>query len=408
MTDRPDPIDEQLKGYAARWRDALPPPPAVPTDLPTHSAGFGRRGRGVVGWLPLVAAAVVLAVVVVAVRLGQGGTDLGSVGGPTASVTTTATSSATATGSAVNNGVVPWVPLPATNPLIPVTTVPASPDPALAQGLPVCRAADLTATSDIEGATGTMYLFVQIVSRTGTAACRLEGFPNVVSLVNGAAVSIPSVHGTVVSDAPGGIYPHPVLVAPDVPAALTLFWSNWCGQAVRQTHVRLTWPSSAGGVTVPGFGQSPGCQMEPGTVVKTPFGVSTFKPAEVRDELVTTAYAGVTATMDAPSVVAVGEPIRLTVTLTAPRDIPLEPCPDILVGDYTQPPDGTNDRYALNCAAVPYRDSAGRPYLPATVPVRFAAEVPAANVGEGTKLLWRLALPDGADPVDAGSATEVR
>ena len=113
MTDRPDPIDEQLQGYAARWRDALPPPPAVPTDLPTHSAGFGRRGRGVAGWLPLVAAAAVLAVVVVAVRLGQGGTDLGSVGGPTASATTTATSSATATGSAVNNGVVPWVPLPA-------------------------------------------------------------------------------------------------------------------------------------------------------------------------------------------------------------------------------------------------------------------------------------------------------
>ena len=123
MPARPDPIAEQLHGYAPRGRDALPPPPAVPTARPTHSAGFGRRGRGGAGGLPLVAAAAVLAVVVVAVRLGQGGTDLGSVGGPTASATTTATSSATATGSAGNNGVVPWVPLPAHNPTLFLITI---------------------------------------------------------------------------------------------------------------------------------------------------------------------------------------------------------------------------------------------------------------------------------------------
>ncbi|MBK7271694.1 MAG: hypothetical protein IPI13_00470 [Actinomycetales bacterium] len=190
MTDRPDPIDEQLQGYAARWRDALPPTPAVPTDLPTHSAGFGRRGRGVAGWLPLVAAAAVLAVVVVAVRLGQGGTDLGSVGGPTAA-TKTATSSATATGSAVNNGVVPWVPLPATNPTIPTTTVPASPDPALAQGLPVCRAADLTATTERDGASGTSFLFVTLIGLAGRHACRVEGYPTIEFLANGVPVAIP-------------------------------------------------------------------------------------------------------------------------------------------------------------------------------------------------------------------------
>ncbi|MGB2700682.1 MAG: hypothetical protein WBC31_09985, partial [Candidatus Phosphoribacter baldrii] len=168
MTDRPDPIDDRLQGYAARWRDALPPPPAVPTDLPAQHVANGVRRFSGGWWLPLGAASAVLAVVVVlAIRPGAdavNGVDRGVSGGPTAtsSATTSATPTTPPTSTALG-GVVPWAPLPPAFPVLPTTGVPESPDPALAQGLPVCRAADLRATSELTGATGTSYLFVQLV-----------------------------------------------------------------------------------------------------------------------------------------------------------------------------------------------------------------------------------------------------
>jgi hypothetical protein len=408
MTDRPDPIDEQLQGYAARWRDALPPTPAVPTDLPTHSAGFGRRGRGVAGWLPLVAAAAVLAVVVVAVRLGQGGTDLGSVGGPTASATTTATSSATATGSAVNNGVVPWVPLPATNPTIPTTTVPASPDPALAQGLPVCRAADLTATTERDGASGTSFLFVTLIGLAGRHACRVEGYPTIEFLANGVPVAIPlgqqpwqSSYLPMLTSYPGA-----VLVSPDAAAVATLLWQNWCPPSGSQAQIRLSWPGSSGYVTVDGAGGSGACQTNPSTTERYPLRSFTFAPETYTAGTVSTPYDTVVASVTAPKDVVLGGSVDIVVTLTAAADVLLAPCPDqsiTLSADSATP-----RRFAINCSDVASRNSQGQPILAAGVPARFAVKLPVPDQRGDYKFHWTLVLPQGGPQITAGAVLTVR
>jgi hypothetical protein len=45
--------------------------------------------------------------------------------------------------------------------------------------------------------------------------------------------------------------------------------------------------------------------------------------------------------------------------------------------------------YALNCAAVPYRNAAGKPMLPAHTPVSFAMEVRAPQL-TATKFIWSI------------------
>jgi hypothetical protein len=53
-------------------------------------------------------------------------------------------------------------------------------------------------------------------------------------------------------------------------------------------------------------------------------------------------------------------------------------------------------RYALNCAAVPYRDGEGVPYLPQGVPVRFAMRLTLLGPDiETPKTTWSLEAPGG-------------
>ncbi len=413
MTDRPDPIDDRLQGYAARWRDALPPPPAVPTDLPAQHVATGVRRFSGGWWLPLGAAAAVLAVVVVlAVRPGAEAltdVDRGVSGGPTA--TSSATSSATPTTpptSTALGGVVPWAPLPPTFPVIPTTGVPESPDPALAQGLPVCRAADLRAWSVSGAATGASYLFVRLFRREGEPACRLEGSPTLVAVTDGAVVSIPTVLEQALAPyVPGSTaYPAAVRVEAAAPAHIMLSWSNWCAPAVRQTQIQVSWPGSSGTVTVDGFGSSPGCQTGRESSLRSPIHVFTFAPEAYSPGTVGTAYDRVVAALAGPREVAVGRPLDVTVTLTAPIDVLLEPCPDltIAVGQKSV----TTARFGLNCSGVPSRNSQGQPYLPAGVPVRFAMQLPTPDQPGEYKLVWALVLPDGTPAVAEGAAITVR
>jgi len=71
---------------------------------------------------------------------------------------------------------------------------------------------------------------------------------------------------------------------------------------------------------------------------------------------------------------APGKALNFLVTLTAQRDIRLVPCPDYSVSVAMSWDDQYGVAYGLNCAAVPHRNAAGEPYLPAGVPVIFAMQ----------------------------------
>ena len=67
-----------------------------------------------------------------------------------------------------------------------------------------------------------------------------------------------------------------------------------------------------------------------------------------------------------------GDVIVFDAVLESPTDLPLDPCPDYNIAF------GRSDvrtTWQLNCAAVPYRDAQGRPYLPAFTNVRFEMHV---------------------------------
>jgi hypothetical protein len=79
--------------------------------------------------------------------------------------------------------------------------------------------------------------------------------------------------------------------------------------------------------------------------------------------------------------------------------VPLAPCPDYRITFGGEPV-----AYALNCAGVPYRDGAGRLYLPGGTPVVFAMRVAAPSTTGPAKLTWQLGTED---TVSAGQPVDV-
>lgn len=277
----------------------------------------------------------------------------------------------------------------------------ASPDPAEAAALPPCRAGQLRVEPKLGVAAGTrgQTLTFRV---TGGIRCRLTGRPGVTALNGETPLAVPV-------DTGGTGYTHPVAVSEGHPATLVLTWSSgWCASPVVVDRLRLDLPNDGGTLTTDGFGPSQ-CYGEPGSGTRSPITVGTFQPAEFAAERRVTVFDGVSADIAAPDSGTAGAQLRFTVTLTAPagRDVPLDACPDYLV-TVTAPAGPTSDSYALNCAAVPHRDAAGRPYLPAGVPVRFAmrAEIPPGVAGDA-KLAWQLVLP-GTDSVVAGAVVPIR
>lgn len=99
---------------------------------------------------------------------------------------------------------------------------------------------------------------------------------------------------------------------------------------------------------------------------------------------VVTPFDGITVAADLDREVRAGSTITFTVYLTAPEATPLDPCPDyqIAVGAEGGP------RRSLNCAAVPYLDAAGVPYLPANEPVAFEMRLRVPDLRGEQKILW--------------------
>lgn len=365
MTEPMDPMDERLRAYADRWRDAAAP--AAPLDVDR----LGPRTRARRTWFLVAASAAAVAVVI------AGGTRL--VGDDTRREPPPPADT-----TKPHDTVVPWAPLPATHPQIPTTTTTPSPDPAEAAGKPACRASDLHATDRPAVAAGTYYQTIRL-TLAGDHPCRLEGWPDVELLDRGAPVDIPLERAR-----DDSVYRGPVLVSDGQPALLQLAWSaDWCAAPVHNDTIRLNLPG--GSLTVDGLGDS-NCYGTPGDGHRQPVELRTFEPVKSRDAVASTAYADVDVTGALDLTAAPDDNLDFVVTLTSPQDLVLDPCPDfqiIQTGDAGP----ETDSHALNCAAVPHKDEQGRPYLPAGTPVRFAMH---ANAGEPGiyKLTWVLDTVD--------------
>ncbi|HET6212084.1 MAG TPA: hypothetical protein VFE14_04325, partial [Micromonosporaceae bacterium] len=342
-------------------------------------------GRHPVRWVALVAAAAAVAVVAAGVGIVQA---------RTAPPPLVSTSPSPPTPS----GVVPFAALAPGGVPMPEVTIPASPDPALARALPPCRADRVTVELESGASSGIRYLAVRVYG-PARAPCRLGGRPTVVPLGKNRRLPIP-VEADRGSDRYGGA----VAVTSDHPALLFLNWSSdWCAAPVDNDRLDITLPDGGGTLHTGGFGASE-CSGTAGSGRTPPIVVPAFTPEEFNPAHTGTAFHDVEVSVAPPYSAPAGGRLATTVTLTAPAGpgVPLAPCPDYRVGLYLSG-DASNafSTYALNCAAVPYRDAAGQPYLPAGVPVTFAIEVPVpATPGDG-KLTWQLVVPD---PIVGGHA----
>jgi hypothetical protein len=182
---------------------------------------------------------------------------------------------------------------------------------------------------------------------------------------------------------------------------VTLTWGKeWCTAPLRVDKVRLVLPGGAGGFTLRGFRGTPSCtvpleEVPPSDRHGSPVVVGSFAPQRWRTARVVSPYAGVDAVLRRTARARPGHPLDFQVVLTARRDVVLDPCPDFTIEQYRGdgPGRSSEDRYALNCAAVPTRDARGRPYLLAGKPVRFAMHVDLL-AADAVKFLWTLDVPE--------------
>ncbi len=368
MVDNQDPMDQRLRDYGQRWRRVLPPPSGV--DIEGLSARPPTRST----WWWVSAAAAVSAVIVGAQMTGSHPEE-----------------AAPSSESVRPGDVVPWAPLVATHPRIPSRTIPATPDPLAAAEAPLCRARDLRPESRKGAAAGTAFLNVRL-TLSGDSPCRVEGFPNIRPMNNGQRVDIP-----IERVADDSTYHGPVLVADGQPALLRLGWaSDWCTAAVGSDTIEVQLARGDDVLTFDGFGRSQSCNGDPGSG-PTPIMVWAFQPERTRPEHVRSGYTSMRVSGDLNLTASPGEQVRFLVTLTAPEDVVLDPCPDYTI---TQHGAGVTQaqRFALNCADVPYKDPEGRPYLPANTPVPFAMQTTAGS-DSARKLSWQLAVPGNSAAV---------
>ncbi|MGA8245895.1 MAG: hypothetical protein WB797_03250, partial [Nocardioides sp.] len=84
-----------------------------------------------------------------------------------------------------------------------------------------------------------------------------------------------------------------------------------------------------------------------------------------------------------------GDTLTFTAVLESSTDLPLDPCPDfnIAFGAHSW------HTWQLNCAQVPYRDGAGRPFLPAFQNVAFEMRMKVPDEPGRQKVLWTLEGP---------------
>jgi hypothetical protein len=281
--------------------------------------------------------------------------------------------------------VVPWAPLAATHPRIPTVTIPAIPDPSEATDAVGCRAAQLRAEPEIDGAGGTTYLNVRLLL-AADQPCRLQGVPDIQPIDDGHVADIPIRQ---LDD--DMVYRDPVLVADGQAAMLTISWANWCTTPVDNDTIRAVLPGAAGALTFDGFGSSPFCNGTPGSG-PSPIYVQPFRPEDFRPAETQSIYGDLQVTGDLDITASPGEHVPFTITITSPQRLLLDPCPDYTIAQYG-PGVSQEERFALNCAAVPYHDPEGYPLIPADTPVRFAMATTAGS-HDAPKFLWELDAPD--------------
>jgi hypothetical protein len=377
-----DDIDRLLRAQGERWRASVPPPPDATTAL--------RQGRARVRRTQVLGAAAAVLVVAGGLTATVGLLNRGDQrNAPPAGPTRPANSTGWPAGA------VPWQPLAATNPTLPSTTSPPSPDPADAAGIRSCTAGDLRASiGPGDGAGGTLYRRV-LFTLVGSDPCRLSGYPAVEPLSHGHRLDLPTKHESSPDALFGPITP--VRVAPRQPAVVTVAWAvSYSCPAVDNDRLRVTLPGIATAFTVAGFGTS---TCETGQDAVSPLLIGPVHPLNSTPARTTSPYDGVTVAGDLNLTAHADQPLDFAVTLTSKHDLPLDPCPD-----YTISTSAGESSYALNCAAVPHRDAQGRPYLPAGVPVTFAMR---ADPGQAStpKFLWRLTTPRSALVLVVGTLT---
>jgi hypothetical protein len=374
-----DDIDVMLRGYAPRWRAAQPPAPTAETARRLATANPTSRGgpaatvwsAAVRRWsrqvLPVLA--TVAAIALIAGGMGLIRTPRHEAPGHTPTPST-------------SPGAVPWRALPETNPSITTTITSPSPDPGPASALPPCGSADLRVSSRSGVALGTRTIGVEF--RSTGRPCQLDGFPVVTPLdAFGRTVAVPVEYET-------PEYGNPVAVAGSAFAVITLAWtSSWCAEEVDVAFLRLALTDNRGTVGVDGFGRSL-CYGGPGSGTTAPIRVTEFRPEHFTPGTMGTPFDTVSVEAVLPATAKSAEVMRFRVILTARRDVVLDPCPDysITIGHAGN---STSAAYGLNCADVPHRDAAGRPYLPAGTPVRFVMEATAPPAGgRAEKVTWQL------------------
>lgn len=309
---------------------------------------------------------------------------------------TDATSPATAPSTApTRSAVVPWRPLPPTRPVIPSTRIPPSPDPVYAEQAHRCRGADVVFQWKGAGAAaGTTVQNVQVDLASGHAPCAVSGRPSAVAhTVEGTAIPGRLQMFTVRSHGP-------VLLTRDHHALVQLTWPSACfGENGGDASFTLGYAGRTWSQRVRDLSDT--CHVGPPDRPLRAIGVSRFVPLRFRPARRASAYDAVHARGRAQLVAHPDRPIDFVVTLVARHDVVLDPCPDYRLG--VSP--GRGRELALGCAAVPWRDGRGRPYLPAGRPVRFAMHLGGMD-GAVQKFWWGIVAP-GSPPV-LGGAVRIR
>lgn len=227
---------------------------------------------------------------------------------------------------------------------------------------------------------GTMIESVLVGLAPGRSPCSVSGRPSLVAhTVEGSTVpgllSEWSLH-----------YRGPVLLTRHQEAEVQLTWPSACFSQ-RSGASWFTLGYAGRTWTGPVRMLSDRCHLEP-TRPLGAIGVSRFFPPNFRAAHRVSAYTGVRARAPRRVSVPDGQPLDLVITLVARHDVVLDPCPDYVMGANS----GHGRRYALNCAAVPWRDSTGRPYLPAGRRVSFAMHL-GGTLPRIAKVWWRIVAP---------------
>jgi hypothetical protein len=233
-----------------------------------------------------------------------------------------------------------------------------------------------------------MFDNVEVDLAPGHPPCAVAGVPTLTArTVEGATIPGRTTPSTVHSVGP-------VLLTSRRHALVQLSWPSACfsghpgGSWLTLGYAGRSWTRAVHDL-------SDVCHFDPDRRLQS-VDVSRFVPLHGRPARRISAYDAVRLHARRRLAARPGQPVDFVVTLVARRRIVLDPCPDYQLG--TSP--GRGSRFALNCAAVPWRDAAGTPYLPAGRPVRFAMHL-AGLYGSELKLWWRIVAP-GSPPFLAG------